>query len=332
MSLCFSLTRSTVKAQSKAHGSKRHVQSQSQSGTGHRLSLSSVGGLSVLPHSAVPQSYASCPRKLKHQQPTVNPQFTTTMKTTLTILTVSLRSRARFKRLHLDVLASFNKPNSRSTATDTSPATHLPPGIIPSAEADPEEDEDFDASLVEGMESLLRQLAGDHPPGPMPGTTDTRNKTGKKSDLSPEDEEQAFQRAIEMMLSTEGMAAMGLDDKDPLPPSTSRKAQPSRPSTKANASPTSKPDVTAFEETIRKAMESLNSAGGPAASNGGGGPSDPAELAKLLASLGNDPNLDLEGDDELSGILDGMMGQLMTREVLEEPLSELAIKASPSWW
>ena len=229
-------------------------------------------------------------------------------------------------------MASFNKPNSRSTATDTSPAAHLPPGIIPSAEADPEEDEDFDASLVEGMESLLRQLAGDHPPGPMPGTTDTRNKTGKKSDLSPEDEEQAFQRAIEMMLSTEGMAAMGLDDKDPLPPSTSRKAQPSRPSTKANASPTSKPDVTAFEETIRKAMESLNSAGGPAASNGGGGPSDPAELAKLLASLGNDPNLDLEGDDELSGILDGMMGQLMTREVLEEPLSELASKVSPSWW
>jgi peroxin-19 len=182
------------------------------------------------------------------------------------------------------------------------------------------------------MESLLRQLAGDHPPGPMPGTTDTTSTTGKKSDLSPEDEEKAFQRAIEMMLSTEGMAAMGLDDKDPLP-SPSKKPQPPKPSTsKPRETTGSKPDVSAFEETIRKAMESLNSAGGPAAggSGGAGGPSDPAELAKLLASLGNDPNLDLEGDDDLSGILDGMMGQLMTREVLEEPLSELASKVSSS--
>jgi peroxin-19 len=182
------------------------------------------------------------------------------------------------------------------------------------------------------MESLLRQLAGDHPPGAMPGTTDTTSTTGKKSDLSPEDEEKAFQRAIEMMLSTEGMAAMGLDDKEPLP-SPSKKPQPPKPSTsKPRETTGSKPDVSAFEETIRKAMESLNSAGGPAAgsSGGGGGPSDPAELAKLLASLGNDPNLDLEGDDDLSGILDGMMGQLMTREVLEEPLSELASKVSSS--
>ena len=177
------------------------------------------------------------------------------------------------------------------------------------------------------MESLLRQLAGDHPPGPMPGTTDTTSTT-KKSDLSPEDEEKAFQRAIEMMLSTEGMAAMGLDDKEPLP-SPSKKPQSPKPSTSKPRDTGSKPDVSAFEETIRKAMESLNSAGGPTAGgSGGGGPSDPAELAKLLASLGNDPNLDLEGDDDLSGILDGMMGQLMTREVLEEPLSELAPKVS----
>lgn len=183
------------------------------------------------------------------------------------------------------------------------------------------------------MESLLRQLAGDHPPGPMPGTTDTSSTSGKNSDLSPDEEEKAFQRAIEMMLSTEGMAAMGLDDKNPLPPSTSKKAQSSnKPSTSKPKETTSKSDVSAFEETIRKAMESLNSAGGPASSGGGGGgggPSDPAELAKLLASLGNDPNLDLEGDDDLSGILDGMMGQLMTREVLEEPLSELASKVNP---
>jgi peroxin-19 len=138
-----------------------------------------------------------------------------------------------------------------------------------------------------------------------------------------------------MMLSTEGMAAMGLNDKQSSSssskskPSTSSASTGKKEATSTQTDGNSKADVSAFEETIRKAMESLNSAGGPSVPGaGGGGPSDPAELAKLLAQLGNDPNLDLEGDDELSGILDGMMGQLMTREVLEEPLSELASKVS----
>ena len=245
---------------------------------------------------------------------------------------LSLPLQAHVSKLIADVLASFNKPNTKGPST-TSPRDNLPPGLSSGTEEPEAEDEDFDASLVEGMEALLRQLAGDHPPGPMPGTTSTDNPTGKKSELSPEEEEKAFQRAIEMMLSTEGMAAMGLDDKGdkksvPKPTSSTSVKKPQSSTAKSTAGESSKPDVPAFEETIRKAMESLNSAGGPTSSGGGGGPSDPAELAKLLASLGNDSNLDLDGDDELTGILDGMMGQLMTREVLEEPLSELASKVS----
>jgi peroxin-19 len=187
------------------------------------------------------------------------------------------------------------------------------------------------------MESLLRQLAGDHPPGPMPGTTttSTADSTKGKKPLSTEDEEKAFQQAIEMLLSNEGMAALGLNDENGSKPSIPKSKPPPKPTTRGTTGDTkhptessdSKPDVSAFEETIRKAMESLNSAGDKPAA-GAGGPSDPADLAKLLASLGNNPDLDLEGDDELSGILDGMMGQLMTREVLEEPMSELASKVS----
>jgi peroxin-19 len=255
------------------------------------------------------------------------------MTMTLMILTVSY-FLCQGSKLIPDVLASFNKPNTKAPST-APPQDSLPPGLV-SDDQDPEvDDEDFDASLVEGMEALLRQLAGDHPPGPMPGTTSTDDSgNGKKSELSPEEEEKAFQRAIEMMLSTEGMAAMGLDDKGdkkstPKPSgSASAKKQSTTAKSTSTSGESSKPDVPAFEETIRKAMESLNSAGGPASSGAGGGPSDPAELAKLLASLGNDSNLDLDGDDELTGILDGMMGQLMTREVLEEPLSELASKVN----
>lgn len=202
------------------------------------------------------------------------------------------------------------------------------------------------------MESLLRQLAGDNPPGPMPGSTSTApsgpptsssapggNVNGRNQPpLSAEEEEKAFQRAIEMMLSKEGLDALGLDEggdrKPPLSPSGIKQERPTSPSSSSNSkskarSQPTRPEVSSFEDTIKKAMESLNTAGDKKpGSTGAGGPDDPADLARLLAQLGNDPNLDLEGDDELSGILDGMMGQLMTREVLEEPMAELASKVS----
>lgn len=242
------------------------------------------------------------------------------------------------------MLASFNnpKPAARPQAVDLSPPPSHPRSATTQQAAAGDDDEDFEASLVEGMESLLRQLAGDNPPGPMPGqSTSTEKKPEAGSELSAEDEEKAFQRAIEMMLSKEGIDALGLDDIDDdedvgvkKEGQSERKPKVKQESTssssKAAPAPASAPPPSAasFEETIRKAMESLNTAGDkkPGAAGPGGVPSDPADLARLLAQFGNDPNLDLEGDDELSGILDGMMGQLMTREVLEEPMAELASK------
>ena len=258
--------------------------------------------------------------------------------------------------MYQDVLASFNQPAESKPAqpvpTSTQSGTSSSEASRPKASVEDGDEEDFEASLVEGMESLLRQLAGDNPPGPMAGTTNIKpGARGDRKGLSADEEEKAFQRAIEMMLSKEGIDALGLDDLDgeggkPLLPPSLNSENPTSTSTSSSSKPSAnsalnangssssnsgRPDPASFEETIRKAMESLNTAGErkPGTSDGMGGmPSDPAELAKLLAQLGNDPNLDLEGDDELSGILDGMMGQLMTREVLEEPMSELASKVS----
>lgn len=252
------------------------------------------------------------------------------------------------------MLASFNKPKvaaPRPEPVSPPPRKAADRPKAPAAGGE-EEEEDFEASLVEGMESLLRQLAGDNPPGPMPGSTSTARGAGSDAGatsgistdgkgqpaLSAEEEEKAFQRAIEMMLSKEGLDALGLDeggDRKPHPPSSGTKQESSAsPPVSGSGIPksqTTRPEVASFEETIKKAMESLNSAGDKKPDLGaGGGPTDPADLARLLAQLGNDPNLDLEGDDELSGILDGMMGQLMTREVLEEPMAELASKVSGS--
>lgn len=44
----------------------------------------------------------------------------------------------------------------------------------------------------------------------------------------------------------------------------------------------------------------------------------PDDLEKLIAQLGSG-----EADEEFSGILEGMMGSLMSKEILYEPLKEL---------
>lgn len=155
----------------------------------------------------------------------------------------------------------------------------------------------------------------------MPDTAGTPGKSGQtpelsREGLSSEEEERAFQRAVEMMLSGEGMEAMGLDGK--------KKAASTGPS--KESAPRAPPAN--FDDTMRKAMESINAGGAGAASSAEGMPDD---LAALLKQLSEDPSA-LDGlgddDDELGGLLDGMMAQLMSREVLEEPMTELAAKVS----
>lgn len=232
-----------------------------------------------------------------------------TTMTTSTTLMVSIT----LTPLTADVLDSFNKPKSAlgkrpqgaSTSASASPAPKAPAPGGPSAEGS----EEFEAQLIEGMESLLRQLANENPPGPMAGETSAKAESPKK--LSAEEEEKAFQQALEAMLSGEGLEALGVDKKNP----------------KAPPKPAGKP--TSFEETIKKAMENINQGGSNA---GGGSDGMPGDLAALLQQLSTDPSaLDgLEGlgddDDELGGLLDGMMAQLMSKEVLEEPMAELAQK------
>ncbi|KAK4684668.1 peroxin-19, partial [Tremellales sp. Uapishka_1] len=211
-----------------------------------------------------------------------------------------------------DVLASFNAKPSASTSSQRSlPSSTAPPAsnAAPPAASSlaPADDEDFEASLIEGMESLLRSLAGDHPPGPMPDVSSPVSTAGSskppQGQLSAEEEEKAWQKALETMLSGEGLQALGLEDE----------AKPK--------STTAKPPAPTFEETMRKTMESLQKGG--EGSKNGQGTSDIPDLSALLAQFGGEAK---EGDDDLGGILDGMMSQLMTREVLQEPMSELAAK------
>ena len=245
----------------------------------------------------------------------------------------------------LDVLASFNAPRSDLEAPRSADISGIPPPPLNAPTARPlqtasapppaEAEEDFEASLVEGMESLLRQLAGDHPPGPMPdivppppashpnGTTSAPLEKNGEGQMSAEEEEKAWQKAVEMMLSGQGLEALGLEKNG------ERSSTPPAP---RNRDGGVKPD---FQETIRRTMESLNQPVSSGSKGGGSGsteePGNATNLAALLGKFGSDPSA-LDGlggdDDELGGLLDGMMTQLMTREVLEEPMAELASKAS----
>lgn len=264
------------------------------------------------------------------------------MTMTSTISTVGVASLSHVsssgKTLTPDVLDSFNAPPKSSLGKHAQeperPSSSIPTGPLggsasSGAGALPSEgvdgDEDFEASLVEGMESLLRSLANEHPPGPMAdglagpsATTGAREATPA---LSSEEEERAFQKAVEMMLSGEGMDALGVGKGAGAGPAVPASGTP-----KSGGSGTPKPPPASFDETIRKTMESINQGG----ANAPGGGDMPDDIAALLKQLSENPGaLDGFGDgdeDDLGGLLDGMMAQLMSKEVLEEPMTELAAK------
>ncbi|WVF69141.1 hypothetical protein IAT40_003915 [Kwoniella sp. CBS 6097] len=297
-----------------------------------------------------------------------------------------------------DVLASFNAPKqpaapaSVSMPSSSGPFSAPPAGAsVSAAELNPGggDEEDFEASLMEGMESLLRQLAGDHPPGPMAGpgpgpssapqqsssisgpgqaatTASTGDGSGQSGDgMSGEAEEEAWKKAVEMVLSGEGLAALGLDEEGSNQGQSKGKGKSRSTATATNGNAPASPSTpggndgatgaggskSSYEETLKRTLDSLNTAGTKPASNprsgSGSGAGGQPDLASLLASLGGDPdllkNLDLaglggeggdgdgEGDDDgdLADVLEGMMSQLMTKEVLEEPMTELASKYPP---
>lgn len=133
-----------------------------------------------------------------------------------------------------------------------------------------------------------------------------------------------------------------------LPKTTSSAA--AGPSTSASTStpPTSdgsarKPPT--FDQTIRQSLKNLKTPPPPSHStSSSNGPSSSDPLTALLeqfasenpglAGAGNGSGsaggLDgLSGDEDFSGLLDGMMKQLMTRDILQEPLEELGEKFPP---
>ncbi|KAG6872548.1 hypothetical protein C0995_008892 [Termitomyces sp. Mi166 len=198
-----------------------------------------------------------------------------------------------------DVLEQFNQ--TRPSTTKSAPASTIPepPRASISADAIPESDlmsDGFAKELADGMANLMREIAGS---GSEPSSGE-KGKDGEGDEELNEEQRRALKAAWEAML-IEGLGEPGDEDK-----------------TKDGGS---------FQETIKKAMDKLKESEDNVRSStskpGSGGSED--ELAELLAKFGKDGG----SEEDMSNFLENMMSQLMSKEILYEPLKELSDSFPP---
>ncbi|TDL20509.1 Pex19-domain-containing protein [Rickenella mellea] len=190
-----------------------------------------------------------------------------------------------------DIVDQFDttpaKPPQPTASSSTPPVPPAPPIKPPPNPQDtPELSDDFVKQLAADMEALMRDLAGD------PATGGT--------------EEERKQREV-----WEQMLVSGLNGEDS--------------NTPGDASGSSNTED-AFQSGIRKAMDKLRTSDTTLSSDASAAAASTDPLEALLSQLGSGLDGSGENEDEMQGMLETMMQQLMSKEVLYEPLKELRDK------
>ncbi|KAG5652146.1 hypothetical protein H0H81_006130 [Sphagnurus paluster] len=213
--------------------------------------------------------------------------------------------------------ATFGRPRT-NTRVDAPPKS-VPGGLGAGLDATAELDEDelsaeFSRELAKGMESLMREISG----GSLPG------EAAAEGEAPVDDEEavRAFKAAWEAML-VEGMDGMVGNDIAGLQEFLAKEGAPA---TSAGAEPPKNEFQNKIKQAMDKLKESESNLQAESAPKSGAGAA-PDSLEALLSSLGDLGLGDGEGPEdeaELAGLLENMMGQLMSKEVLYEPLKELS--------
>lgn len=244
-----------------------------------------------------------------------------------------------------DVLDEFSaKPQASSSAssapakpseaqpTAASTSDLQPPSTSATAAQDDLEDADFDEEafakeLEANMAALMKTFSGmaDGGGGPAPSAA-APESTNQQSGEPPMNEEEMMKQ-FEAMMSEMGLGSEGggLGGAPPSNTTTSKSA--------TNPAPANYQD--ALKATMSRLKQSDASASASASgSNTGGlggmfpGLENDEEMKKLLASLSGGG----EGPDgespEFAKMLENMMGELMGKEILYEPMKELASKVS----
>ncbi|PWN20377.1 Pex19-domain-containing protein [Microstroma glucosiphilum] len=244
-----------------------------------------------------------------------------------------------------DVLDQFD-PSSSTTpakpaATTTTASQQLPSGRT-RVEDGPQEDgltpefddllsQQFAKELAKGMEDMFgagagaAAASGGSTAGPAAGAG------GAQPEMSEEEMMKQFEKIMqEMGLGEEGMAALGGGSAaGAAPPAGTRGAA-------GGSAPSTSGDPANFQDAIKSTMsrlrQSQGSSGAGSSSKAGG--ADPFadfsddDMAKLLQGLGGEGGLP-EGEEGMASMLEKMMGELMSKEVLYEPLKELRDKYPP---
>lgn len=218
------------------------------------------------------------------------------------------------------------------------------------ADNDDDNDDDFEAifaaELAKEMEKMMSGLKPSN--DNVAGSTGSQSTKEKAASSSPtlNDNEKQLQEAFEKMLSNMGADGEGLlgDDLDleqlsklmnglgagaATPPGTSSASSSSKPT--GSSIPNKKPQ--SFQDTIAATMSKLaeSDAQNKARASGASGKgSEQDQLAALMAQMEALGGAGLGGeggeDGDLPGMLDGLMDQLMSKELLYEPISELRTK------
>ncbi|CCM05295.1 uncharacterized protein FIBRA_07509 [Fibroporia radiculosa] len=227
-----------------------------------------------------------------------------------------------------DVLEQFSAAPTKSRTPVTAPAASssvtsppAPYSASKPASAQPQPgllgldlSEDFARELTLGMESLMREIAGDA--GLDADATKGLGGAGVQTEEEKQQEE-AFKAAWEKMLVESMNGALEPDD---LLAGAASKGE-GRESGGQPGATDAAGETDAFQASIKKAMEKLKESD----SNMQTDAQDPIEalMAQLTDGLGD---LSGESDEDLQKFLEGMMSQLMSKEVLYEPLKELHTK------
>ncbi|KJA18282.1 hypothetical protein HYPSUDRAFT_45460 [Hypholoma sublateritium FD-334 SS-4] len=200
---------------------------------------------------------------------------------------------------------TFGRPRT-NTRVDAPPQSIAGSGRNLGVTDEGDEDE-FAKELAQGMESLMREIAGE---------AGVPEASASGNDTSESERSRAFKAAWEAMLvegmdgniGEDGIAGLGGEafEKGAVP---------------------AKDGTGGFQDKIKQAMNKMKENEAKIQGSGappGGAPSAES-LDAILQSLG-DLGLGEGGDEdaELAGFLETMMGQLMSKEVLYEPLKELA--------
>ncbi|CAK5271797.1 unnamed protein product [Mycena citricolor] len=167
---------------------------------------------------------------------------------------------------------------------------------------------DFAAELAKGMESLMREMA-----------TENASKAAAKSPdaptSEPEFDETALRAAWEALL-VEGMNNAGAPGSDPSP-------------VPGSSASSAAPQSSDFQSAIRAAMGKVREGEATMGDQSAADPSaDSLEAMLSQLGLGGGGEGDLD-ENALAGILENMMGELMSKDVLYEPLKELGEKFPP---